>query len=61
MNDPAPKSGLSAAKLAERKRLAVALRENLKRRKAQVRQRDHRGDETVDEASLDGAARIQKP
>ena len=38
--DPPPKSGKDAQIAAREARLAAALRENLKRRKAQVRGRD---------------------
>ena len=39
-DDPAPKPGKEAQNAAREARLAAALRENLQRRKAQVRGRD---------------------
>lgn len=39
-DDPPPKSGKEAQNAAREARLAAALRENLKRRKAQMRARD---------------------
>ena len=39
-DDPAPKSGKEAQDAAREARLSAALRENLKRRKAQIRARD---------------------
>ncbi|MBS0248048.1 MAG: hypothetical protein JSR61_15650 [Proteobacteria bacterium] len=44
-NDPPPKSGKNAQNAAREARLAAALRENLKRRKAQERARDAEGSE----------------
>ena len=43
-DEPTPKSGKSARTAAREARLAKALRENLKRRKAQTRGRDAGGD-----------------
>ncbi|MBS0534059.1 MAG: hypothetical protein JSR72_08380 [Proteobacteria bacterium] len=49
-DEPTPKSAKSARNAAREARLAKALRENLKRRKAQERARDAGGAENPDKS-----------